>query len=348
MKNNNPNFHYLKTFNIIQNDLFEVNNAFDIYALQKNKNKYYLCGSHEHKRHILEIFEFKEENFTKIISLENHKEFISCCKYFLNKKTKKEYLVSVDNGSNSSISIIWKIIDENTYQSLLNLKNNEARIRYPFSLIFNYNNNENNEFYYIYPSTDADSRIITDKNEIFKKIIFTIGKIFYYIVWENYRDNKNKIIQCNKDYVYIYDIFGNTKDFIKIEYPEITGNNYSACILYNKNDTDILCIINEDNNIVFYDLLKNSLYLNIKTNVNALVNVCEYNQNYLIILSKNGHILVFDYNNKKIITKISLKKLDKAKTIKMINYNDNKYLLIGGFMIGLLLFKNDDKMNIFI
>ena len=58
----NPNFYYLKNLDIIENDLFEVNNAFDIYSLQKNKNKIFLCGSHEHKRNILTIFEFEKDN----------------------------------------------------------------------------------------------------------------------------------------------------------------------------------------------------------------------------------------------------------------------------------------------
>jgi hypothetical protein len=345
MNNEIPNFYYVKTFEILANDLFEINNAFEIYSLQKNKNIVYLCGSHEHRRHILEIFQFEKENFKKIISLKDHKEFISSCKYFLNKKTGKEYLISIDYGQRTSNSIIWKIIDEKNYQNILMINNDIGRIRYPFSLIFNYMDNDINEFYYIYPSTDADSLVITDKNEIFTKIIFTVGKIFYYIIWENHRNNKNTVIQCNKDYVYLYDIFGKKNEYNKIEYPEITGNNYSACISYNKNDTDILCIINESKNIVFYDLLKNNLYLIVKTNDNALVNVCEFNPNYLIILSKNGHLLVFDYYNKNIITKISSKQLNKVKTIKMINYKNNKYLLIGGFMIGLLLFKN--KENVF-
>ena len=122
------------------------------------------------------------------------------------------------------------------------------------------------------------------------KINFTTGKIYYYIIWENHRNSKNFVIQCNKDYVYIYYIFDNKLDFIKLDYPEITGNNYSACILYNRKKCDYLCIVNENTNIVFYDLLNNNLSSVVKINDNALINICEYNDKYLIVLSKNHYL----------------------------------------------------------
>ena len=43
----NPNFIYKKSFDIIEQDIFEINNAFDIYNLLEDKNITYLCGSHD-------------------------------------------------------------------------------------------------------------------------------------------------------------------------------------------------------------------------------------------------------------------------------------------------------------
>ena len=49
LKNNeNPFFIKQKTINIIQIGILEMNNTFDIYSLQKNKNIIYLCGTSLH------------------------------------------------------------------------------------------------------------------------------------------------------------------------------------------------------------------------------------------------------------------------------------------------------------
>ena len=336
----NPNFVYKNTFNIIENDLFEINNAFDIYSLQKDINKIYLCGSSEFAREIIDIFEFKGNKFEKKLSLKNHKEFIVGCKYFLNKKLKKEYLVSIDNGQSSSNSIIFQIINENIYNEILNIVNIYESIRHPFSLIFDYNS-ENNQLFYIHQKTDVDSEVISENKEIVKNINFTQGQVLYYDVWENSKNNKNYIVQCNTNYIYIYDIFSQDKKFIKIDGKDIYGKNFSSYILYNKNGKDILYIINEKGNIIFYDLLDNKITSIIKMNDIGLRSSCQFNEKYLIFLSKDGFFFIFDYNSKKIITKVCSSILSNVKTIKMINHNVyGKNILMSGFMRGLLLYKS--------
>ena len=336
----NPHFVYNNKFPIIESNIFEINNAFDIYSLQKDKNKIYLCGTQNINPNILTIFEFKREHFIEKLSLILHKEYIAGCKYFINKKTKKEYLVSTDRGSRGSNSIIWQIKDENNYCNILIISNNNTFI-YPFSLIFNYNI-EDNQFFFIHTSSEYDTEIISENNEIFKKITFTNRrKILYYLIWENNKNNNNYIVQCNEDFVYIYDIFNNNNKFLKIENNAIIGENLSAYIIYNKNNSDILCIINEKGNIVFYDLFAKQISFIYKINDNGIVNMCEFNKKYLIFLSKNGFFMLFDYSNRKIINKIGSKKLNEVKTIKIINHDIyGKYILIGGFMTDLLLYKN--------
>ena len=336
----NPHFIYQKTFDIIENDIFEINNAFDIYSLYKDKTKIYLCGSNEFNREILEIFEFKGNFFKKKISLKNHKEFITNCKYYSNRKIFKEYLVSTDSGTKSSNTIIWHILDENNYLEILNIKNND-NIRYPSSLIFNYKNKIDNQLFFIHSKTQVDSEIISEKNKLFKEIHFTEGKIFQYIIWENKKDEKNYIVQCNTDYIYIYDIFTKKIDYNRIDAEEISGKNFSVYIMYNNNNTDILCTVNEKGHVVFFDLFTKNIYLVLNINDTALLNICEFDKNFLIFLSKNGFFYIFDFNNKKIINKTRLNTIPKVKTIKLINHEYfGKYLLIGGFMTGLLLYKN--------
>ena len=336
----NPNFIFKETFVCLENDLFEINNSFDIYSLQFDKTKIFLCGSNHHNRSIIDIFEFIGGKFQKKLSLKNHKEFVIASKYFLNKKTKKEYLVSCDSGSRSNIAIIWNILDENNYEEILQIKNIDS-ILYPFSLLFNYNNDTDNKCYYIHPSSHTDSEIIKEDSTIFKNIRFTKGKILHYLIWENNKDNKNYVIQCNKDYIYIYNIFDTKINFLRIECDDIIGNNHSAFVIYNKNNTDILGIINEKGRIVFYDLLNDKIISVVKINENNLVNSCQFNDKYFIFLSKNGSFLVFDYDQQKIINKIKSNRLSKVKTIKIFSHDIyGKYLLMGGFMTGILIYKN--------
>ena len=333
-KEKNPNFRYKSTFNIIEQDIFEINNAFDVYNLLNDKNIIYLCGPHELRREIILIFEFdfKKENFKEILSLKKHKEFITGCKYFLNKKNKTEYLVSNDNGKDSSTTIIWRILSKNNYQPIFSI-NNEDSIRYPFTLIFN-----SDIAYLIHPTKEYKSELISIDKKILKEINFTKGKILQYLIYE--KSENNLVIQSNKDRIYIYDVFNNKNEYKKIKGESIQGNNFSISVIYKK-DKDILSVVNDNGNVVFYNLENYELIFFVKINDNNLVNQCQFNENYIFILSKNGKLFLLDYDNKKIINKIIT--LNKHKTIKIFeNEIYGKYLLIGGFMKGLSLYKNID------
>ena len=337
-KNENPFFVKEKKINIIDNGLDEINNAFDIYSLQKNKNIIYLCGPNGNWRENLDIFEFKDEEFHKKLSLKIHKESIEYCKYFLNKKNKKEYLVSIDKGNGSAFptTIICSILDENNYQTILNF-NNYRTIIYPFTLIFN----ENNILFYIYSCSFTSSEIVSERKEIYKKINLTKGVILHYIIWENVEKNKNLVIQSNESSVYIYDIFAPDLNLIKIKDNKLKGNNYSCIILYNKDNTDILCILNEQGNIIFYDLFEDKITCIVSIKDNKLAQIRQFNEKYLIVLSRNGFFIVLDYDNKKVISKISSKEINDCKTMKILNHHIyGKYILIGGFMEGITIFKN--------
>jgi len=336
LKKENPFFVKQQNLNYIENSLFEMNNAFDIYSLQKNKNIIYLSGANGFHRENLVIYEFKDKEFNKKLSIGLHKEPIVSSKYFLNKRNKKEYLVSIDNGKELSTTLIFSILDENNYQMILSL-NNYNTIRYPFTLIFN----ENNELFYIHTCSYVDSEVVSETKEIYKNINLTEEKIYYYYIWENSEQNKDLVVQCNNSYVYIYDVFAPVFRFTKIEDEKLKGNNYSCIILYNKDNTDILCILNEQGNIVFYDLFKNKVTFIVSIKDDNLVQICQFNEKYLIVLSKNGFLTILDYDNKKMISKIISNDLYKCKTMKMLKHDIyGKYLLIGGFMKGITIYKN--------
>ena len=336
-KNENPFFVKEKTIYIIENGLHEKSNAFDIYSLQKNKNIIYLCGPSGNCRENLVIYEFKDKEFYKKLSLKTHKNSLEFCKYFFNKNNKKEYLVSIDKGNLKELpnTIIHSILDENNYQMILNL-NNHSIIIYPFTLIF-----ENKNLFYIYPYSDTSSLVASKKKKIYKKIDLTGEGILYYYIWENTKKNKNLVIQCNKSSVYIYDVFAKDFSYTKIKDDKLKGNNFCCIILYNKDNTDILCILNEQGNIIFYDLFKDKITSIVNIKDNKLVQICQFNEKYLIALSFNGFYTVFDYENKKMICKIGSKEICDCKTMKILSHNIyGKYLLIGGFMKGVIIYKN--------
>lgn len=56
-------------------------------------------------------------------------------------------------------------------------------------------------------------------------------------------EHKNLIIDCCQDYIVIYNPF-NEEIYAKIENEKTLGDNRHACIIYNKDNTDILSVVN--------------------------------------------------------------------------------------------------------
>ena len=344
LSNSNPNFIFHKEIRgLIHNDQYETNNAFDIYSLLNNKNKIYLACSDNDKPSYIKIYLFNG-GFQEILVLKSHNEFISGCKYFCNSYSKKEYLFS---SSYSLIKnhelIVWTILNENNYQeTIILLIETWYGIRITFSLIFN---NDNYEDFLIYNNKVSISNLLSIKsNKVIKKFD-SKSDILYYLVWFNKKANQNYIIQCNYSKIIIFNPLSKVYKFNKIESKEVEGKNYSACIIYNRNNIDILCISNENGNIIFYDLFNNKIISIIKTNDTKLRQICEYNENYLMVVSETGKLLIIDCNINKIINKITSKFLENIKTIKIIRHKIyGEYLLLSGFIKNLIIFKNKYKI----
>ena len=332
-----PNFIFhneIKSF--IRSGQFEINNAFDIYSLLKYKNNLYLAAPKNSNLNKLSIFLIKEKKFIKILSLQ-HTKAISGCKYFCNVRNKKEYLISTTFDINEKDELtIWVILSEKNYNNLFKLLiNRKSNSRSFFSLLFN------EKTFLIYNSSENVSSILSIEN---KKVIKNIGSencILEYINWYNKRDNQKYIIQCNEENIIIFNPFLDKIEFKEIKIDEVKGSNYSACIIYNKNNTDILCISNENGNIIIYDLLKGKIDYIIKIKDTKLRHICEYNNQYIIVVSETGFFLIIDLNDKKIISKIASEKLKDITTVKIIRHNlYGEYLLFSGFCEPLLIWKN--------
>ena len=77
----------------------------------------------------------------------------------------------------------------------------------------------------------------------------------------------------------------------------------------------------------------------------SLKQICCLNDNYLIVLSQKGYFYIIDYNNKRIITKVN--SIDNApiKIIKILNHKEyGQYILLGGFMCGIQIWKNNSRI----
>ena len=345
--NPNPNFIYQKTISdLIHNDQYDIDNAFDIYSLLENENNIYLAGSNDSNPSQLSIYLF-EKVFIHKFTLNGHSDYISSCKYFCNLNNKKEYLISSSYSiSESKEIIIWSILKDNNYKNIFKIKSKvEIHERIKFLLITN-NNNEDFLIYSLSELNEWKSYLLKLKDKSIIKKIKSNDAILNFINWTNKKDKQNYIIQCNENSIIIFCPFLEKCKYNIIKNSDLKGENKSACIVYNKNETDILCISNENGNIIFYDLFKKSIISVIKVKDNKLRQICAYNEKYLIVISQTGFILIIDYNLKKIINKISSKKLKEIKTIKMIKHRIfGEFLLLSGFVMDLIIFKNKNNLD---
>ena len=113
-----------------------------------------------------------------------------------------------------------------------------------------------------------------------------------YLIYE--KSENNLVIQSNKDHIYIYDVFNNKTEYKKIKDESIQGNNYSISVIYKKGK-DILSVVNDNGNVVFYNLKNYELIFFAKINDNNLVNQCQFNENYIFILRKNGKLFLLSF-----------------------------------------------------
>ena len=268
-----------------------VNDLFEVYHLYNDKKTVYLAYKRKQRDSdisfidIIKITSIKD--FVRITILKGHQKRINFIKYYINPYNKKEYLIS---GDREEIVRVWGIKDENNYVSLIYIKTNYGRLIlqqsiYNCILYFT----EYRNYIYTTTCTNNNSRLYDlEDGALLREISLTSEHYTFYLI--RYRDY---IVDVCKNYVIIYQLF-NEEVYAKIECSGTKGDNRSACIIYNKNDTDYLNISNSNGNIIIYDLkkkeifsivnLKSDLYHIIPWDINTLL-VTQYNKEYLGIVS---------------------------------------------------------------
>ena len=117
--------------------------------------------------------------------------------------------------------------------------------------------------------------------------------------------------------------------FDTIKNEQTIGENRSGCIVYNKNNTDYLCITNENGFITIYDLNIKKIYKVIKTN-GEFYHIISWNLNYLIVAVHNHDSLwIIDFDGK--VDKTTFKSNAHLICVKKFILNEQEVILcVGG------------------
>ena len=268
-----------------------VNDHFEVFNIYNEKKSVYIavkCKEESSDISYIDIIKITSiNNYKKIKRLSGHQKRIVFIKYFINPYTTQEYLVS---GDREEIIRVWGIINENNYKLICVINTNYGRLLMQQSI---YNSilyfTELKNYIYTTTVTNNYSRLYELENGAFiKDISITYyNYTFYLIIYTEL------IIDCCTNYIIIYNPI-NEEIYDKIEISELKGDNRSACIIYNKDNTNYLNISNSNGFIIIYDLVKKSinsilnlnkdLYHIISWDLNNLI-VAEYDSEYLVIIN---------------------------------------------------------------
>ena len=228
------------------NDHFAVYNLVNdpkktVYVAIKNKLE-------KSQSSFINIIKIKSVDSHKIIQrLFGHNQRIVFVKYFLDPFTNNEYLLSADK---EEVVIVWKILDKSNYKRFCYINTFYGQLimkQSIYSCLIFFTERKN----YIYTTsvTKNYSRLYElEDGSFLRDITITINNYTLYLI-----KYKEYIIDICKDYIMIYNPF-NEEIYDTIKNEQTSGENRSGCIVYNKNNTDYLCITNENGFITIYDL----------------------------------------------------------------------------------------------
>ena len=313
----------LKMVNVDIDGSRGLNDYFEPFYIKDDQKTVYIavkCKEKDSYISFIDIYKMTSfDNIKKIKTLKGYQRRIVFVKYFKNPYTLQEYLISGDREEKVRT---WEILDEKNYKLLNVITTNYGRTLMQQSiyncLIYFTNNNS-----YIYTTTVTNncSRVYDLYTGAFVKDI-SITLYYYTLFLIRY---KGYIIDCCKNFIIIYNPF-NEEIYAKIENSYTKGDNRSACIIYNENDIDYLCISNSNGYIIIYNLKEKDIYYVFEL----------YKDLYHIILWDLEHLIVAQYDSDSLaIININNKKIDNfikcPKTmmcIKKINLNNSDEILL--------------------
>ena len=247
-----------------------TNNAlanFDVYIGLKDHIEYLIFNNI--KNYNLDIMRIKD---TKIItSLEGHQNRTRLIKYYL-KDNKEDYILSYDENN---LVIIWDI--QNNFNKKYNIQVMHKGFISHSLLLFNIFNN-NYIVLSFYVNNEYNKLLeFKEKNKFVKNIYGTNNHSTFFMIPWTYQ-NKHYIIDLCDNQISINNIFEDENYAILTKEPEC--KHYSGSI-YNDN---YLCVNDDKNNFVrIWDLVKKTMYKEIKYEATYGDGLIQWNNNYTII-----------------------------------------------------------------
>ena len=304
--NKNPNLEFKNTL-AEENSIYGCDGFFEAYYCYKDNNQYIASANNNNNIDIIRLISQEKKVFNLIYQLKSHKKRITFVKYFLNKNTFDEYLVSSDE---SKVVIIWDI----TNNYIIKYKINTNYKEYILSCLILFNINNQNIIITSTLDNTSDkkgfSKIYSlDKNCKFIKNIKETNRnsTLNLIYWFNRYNSENYLIECCDGNIGIYNIATNTKycEFQSGDDDEV----YFYGIIYKKNNEDFLITTSGGDYIRIWDLYKKIINYNINTKGCGISCIIRWSERYFICADQeNNSFKIIDIAQLKVINNIKIGK----------------------------------------
>ena len=332
IKENNSNPKDIRFSKVISNNLYMeyvLDNAFSVFK-SINGILYIIFGN---KNKSIIFYNFNNEQI--ISEIKNaHKEYISNIRYYLNKITIKEFIISISSEDNNI-----KLWDLETLQCFLNLEK-VYLCKSLFSAIYFYFNHKN---YIITINTyqNSSALLFDFKGKEIKKIEDFNERTN---VIDSYYDNKlgkAYLITGHNGYVKSYN-FNENKLYYKYcdEYNDFT-NHFS--IIINDNNNLVKIIESSFEGIIrIWDFHSGKLIKKINVIDKLIYGICLWNENFLFVGCIDKNIKLVDLNKGIVVKNLSGHNQEICTIKKIIHPKYGECLLSHGIN-DIILWTNKDK-----
>ena len=295
------------------NTTFGWNDIFEIFISYKD-NKEYLISPNINNFN-LDIFRLLDNKI--ILSLLGHKNIIRTVRYFIDKKSYNEYLIS---GDDNKIVIIWDITNDFSIKHQIDTKY-EVDI-YSCLLLFPYNIDDNYIITSTYNKSDdidkSSTKIYSLNNGKFIKYIKNTNNIviYYLLSWYNKKNNNYYIIEFSYKKIIINNLM---EDELYSELRQEPEDSHFSGFIYEKENNDYLCSSSSKGYINIWDLYNKKIYKTININKCKLAHIIDWNNKYIIVADYNNKSFkIIDLEENKMICNINGQHTDKLACVKKI------------------------------
>ena len=303
-----------------------MNDHFAVYSLVKDpKKRVYVAIKNKldnSQSSYISIIKLNSATNYKIMQrLYGHNQRIVFVKYFLDPYTDNEYLLSADK---EEVIMVWKILSKNNYKRFCYINTFYGKLlmrQSIYSCLIFFTEKKN----YIYATSvvkDYGRLYELEDGSFLRNVTLTFNNYTLHLI-----KYKEYIIDICYNYIMIYNPFSEEL-FDKIENDNTYGENRSGCVVYNKNNTDYLCITNQYGYIIIYDLNTKTIIKTIATD-GEFYHIIPWNLEYLIVaVHSKDSLWIVDFDGK--INKSTFKSVDHAICVQKFVLNGEEIVLCAG------------------